>query len=114
MPDIESLRLAFAQHGQSHVFAFWDQLDEQGRAALAGQLSKIDFDDLALLRRTFDGALAGASGSAAGVTVNGRIRGTIRRVFAFVLSTSARSSISFIFNRVDITEWRRSSGAFLR
>ena len=66
MPDIESLRLAFAQHGQSHVFAFWDQLDEQGRAALAGQLSKIDFDDLALLRRTLDGALAGASGSAAG------------------------------------------------
>ena len=52
MLDHDSALDLLRAHGQEHVLAFWDQLDEQGRAALAGQLARIDFDDLARLRVT--------------------------------------------------------------
>ena len=65
MPDIDSLRRDFERHGQSHVFAFWNRLDDSGKAAFAEQLSKIDFGDLGLLRRTLADALAPASAAEA-------------------------------------------------
>lgn len=37
-------RLALAEHGQEHVLAFWDSLDDARRARLAQQLQTIDFD----------------------------------------------------------------------
>ncbi|MBX7259036.1 MAG: UTP--glucose-1-phosphate uridylyltransferase [Candidatus Hydrogenedentes bacterium] len=41
--SIEELRRGLAEHGQEHVLAFWDSLDEQGRTNLAGQIETIDF-----------------------------------------------------------------------
>ncbi len=38
---IEELRRQFRAHGQSHVFAFWDQLGDTGRAELLEQASRI-------------------------------------------------------------------------
>lgn len=31
-------------HGQAHLFAFWDELSEDSRGALLGQISEVDFD----------------------------------------------------------------------
>jgi UDP-N-acetylglucosamine/UDP-N-acetylgalactosamine diphosphorylase len=38
---IGDLRDRFAAHGQDHVFAFWDRLDEAGRSELADQAERI-------------------------------------------------------------------------
>ncbi|MBW2230832.1 MAG: UDPGP type 1 family protein [Deltaproteobacteria bacterium] len=38
---IDVLREEFRAHGQSHVFDFWDQLDDAGRAALHAQTSRL-------------------------------------------------------------------------
>ena len=56
-PDVAQ-RLLTA-HGQSHVLAFWDRLDEAGHTALLRQLSAIDFAEVERLR----GVLAGKSGA---------------------------------------------------
>jgi UDP-N-acetylglucosamine/UDP-N-acetylgalactosamine diphosphorylase len=44
----ETLRAAFAAHGQSHVFRFWDALDGDGRRRLLQQAASVDLP--ALLR----------------------------------------------------------------
>jgi UDP-N-acetylglucosamine/UDP-N-acetylgalactosamine diphosphorylase len=46
--DIAALRARFVEHGQGHVFRFFDQLDAAARARLARQLAAIDLP--ALLR----------------------------------------------------------------
>jgi UDP-N-acetylglucosamine/UDP-N-acetylgalactosamine diphosphorylase len=46
--DISALRARFDEHGQGHVFRFWDELDAAGRARLAQQAAAIDLP--ALLR----------------------------------------------------------------
>ncbi len=38
------LRRLFADHGQEHVFAHWDALDEAGRAELLDDCHRVDFD----------------------------------------------------------------------
>lgn len=40
----DALRERAAAYGQEHVFAFWDRLDDAGRARLAAQLEAVDFD----------------------------------------------------------------------
>jgi len=49
MPRYETLRTHFARYGQEHVFAWWDQLRSEERAALLDQAARID---LASLERT--------------------------------------------------------------
>ncbi len=39
-----------AAHGQSHVLAFWDRLDEPGRTALLNQIAALDFDAIARMQ----------------------------------------------------------------
>ncbi len=39
-----------ATHGQSHVLAFWDRLDEPARAALLDQIAALDFDAIARMQ----------------------------------------------------------------
>jgi UDP-N-acetylglucosamine/UDP-N-acetylgalactosamine diphosphorylase len=46
MPSAEALRQRLARHGQEHVLRFWDELDQDGRARLAGQLETLDLDQL--------------------------------------------------------------------
>ncbi|MEM9187494.1 MAG: UTP--glucose-1-phosphate uridylyltransferase [Planctomycetota bacterium] len=46
MPDFPSLESQLTKVGQSHLLAFWDQLDEPGRQQLAKQIEAIDFDQL--------------------------------------------------------------------
>src|SRR3954463_13523379 len=46
MPSADALRQRLARHGQEHVLRFWDELDEEGRARLAGQLETLDLDQL--------------------------------------------------------------------
>jgi UDP-N-acetylglucosamine/UDP-N-acetylgalactosamine diphosphorylase len=41
------LRDSFQSAGQGHVFAFWDQLDAEGRERLLGALASIDLGDVA-------------------------------------------------------------------
>lgn len=43
MKDESTLRALAARHGQDHIFAFWGQLNAEGRAALLAQLDQIDF-----------------------------------------------------------------------
>ncbi len=45
-PPRETLRA----HGQEQVLRFWDELDEEARAALVADLEAVDFDQLAELR----------------------------------------------------------------
>jgi UDP-N-acetylglucosamine/UDP-N-acetylgalactosamine diphosphorylase len=40
------LRRLVAEHGQEHIFTFWDDLRSSERAALLAQLERIDFDTL--------------------------------------------------------------------
>jgi len=47
MQDAAELRAHFAEFGQSHVFRFWDQLDDAGRAGLSLQAAGIDLAALA-------------------------------------------------------------------
>ena len=47
--ELDSL---LAPHGQQHVLAFWDQLDQPGRESLAAQIRAVDLD---LLGRLYQG-----------------------------------------------------------
>ncbi|HAS82143.1 MAG TPA: hypothetical protein DCS43_05580, partial [Verrucomicrobia bacterium] len=38
----ETAKAMLAQNGQSHVLAFWDQLDQDAQASLLGQIASID------------------------------------------------------------------------
>ena len=44
--DFEAVRTEIERRGQSHLFAFWDELDERQRRELLGDVSRIDFDTL--------------------------------------------------------------------
>ena len=46
MAEVESIRRVLADHGQSHVLRFFDELDEDRQAALTEQVAGIDFDEL--------------------------------------------------------------------
>jgi len=46
-PNIETLRANFEEHGQEHVFGFWDELGEASRERLCAQASHIDLSSLA-------------------------------------------------------------------
>lgn len=58
MSAYDALRERAADHGQGHVFAFWDRLDEAGRARLAAQVEAVDFDLVARQRGLLDEAEA--------------------------------------------------------
>jgi UDP-N-acetylglucosamine/UDP-N-acetylgalactosamine diphosphorylase len=45
----DALDSLLASHGQQHVLAFWDQLDQPGRESLAAQIRAVDLDLLARL-----------------------------------------------------------------
>lgn len=59
MQDIAELQARFAEFGQSHVFRFWDQLDDAGRTRLGLQAADIDLAALARIQAEL-GAAAGA------------------------------------------------------
>ena len=65
MPTYEEAQKILAENGQSHVLAFWDRLDEAGRASLLAQVAKIDFPAVARLRGVLADALSGAAAPAA-------------------------------------------------
>jgi UDP-N-acetylglucosamine/UDP-N-acetylgalactosamine diphosphorylase len=48
--DLDGLRRRFAEHGQGHVFQFWDALDAAGRDRLARQAESIDLAALDRVR----------------------------------------------------------------
>jgi UDP-N-acetylglucosamine/UDP-N-acetylgalactosamine diphosphorylase len=48
--DLDGLRRRFAEHGQEHVFRFWDALDEEARERLARQAESIDLAALDRVR----------------------------------------------------------------
>ena len=50
--DLDGLRRRFAEHGQEHVFRFWDALGSEGRERLVRQAASID---LAALDRVREG-----------------------------------------------------------
>jgi len=50
--QVDDFRRILAQHGQGHVLAFWDRLDESRRAALLDDLRQIDFELLSRLIET--------------------------------------------------------------
>ena len=50
--DEADLRRKFADAGQGHVFRFWEELDESGRARLLRQLEEIDLAELHSLVET--------------------------------------------------------------
>ena len=62
MTHEEATRI-LAENDQSHVLAFWDRLDEPGRARLLDQVARIDFAAVRRLRETLRDALA-AKGAA--------------------------------------------------
>ena len=41
--DLSSLRALAEEHGQGHIFQWWDRLDEAGRSALLAQAAEVDF-----------------------------------------------------------------------
>ena len=45
-PRYQKLRAQFAEHGQEHVFCFWDELSEAQRQALLRQAAGIDLPGL--------------------------------------------------------------------
>lgn len=49
--DADALRARFAAHGQGHVFAFWDRLDEPSRAELLAEAAEIDLAEIDRLVR---------------------------------------------------------------
>ena len=59
MQDAAELQAHFAEFGQSHVFRFWDQLDDAGRTRLRLQASGIDLASLARIQAN----LAAAAGA---------------------------------------------------
>lgn len=50
MLDHDSALALLKAHGQEHVLAFWDRLDEAGRAGLLAQIGEIDFAALETCR----------------------------------------------------------------
>ena len=63
--DIEEARDILGKAGQSHVLAFWDRLDDAGRAHLLAQISEIDFAAVERLRGALLSALAETGGAGA-------------------------------------------------
>ena len=67
-----------ATHGQSHLLAFWDRLDEPSRASLLAQIEALDFDAIArmqaLLRHPPEAAAAGAMAPAPVAELSGAAR----------------------------------------
>ncbi len=51
----DALRARAAEHGQSQVFAFWESLDEAGRARLVAQVSEVDFSLVTRQQALLDG-----------------------------------------------------------
>jgi UDP-N-acetylglucosamine/UDP-N-acetylgalactosamine diphosphorylase len=49
--DLDGLRRRFAEHGQDHVFRFWDALDAEARERLARQAESIDLAALDRVRQ---------------------------------------------------------------
>lgn len=60
----ESLQSKIEEQGQSQVLRFWDQLDEAEQQQLLGQLSDIDWDQLAALHQGGSNAESGGSKAA--------------------------------------------------
>ena len=58
MPTYEQAQRILADAGQSHVLAFWEQLDEVSRKRLLAQIGEIDFAAVAQLRRVLAERLA--------------------------------------------------------
>ena len=58
---VDSLRVVAEQHGQGHVFRWWDELDEAARERLAAQVAAIDFE---LLDRLIEEHVTGDSAAA--------------------------------------------------
>jgi UDP-N-acetylglucosamine/UDP-N-acetylgalactosamine diphosphorylase len=58
MQDAVGLQAHFAEFGQSHIFRFWDQLDDAGRARLSLQAASIDLAALAGIQATLSDAAA--------------------------------------------------------
>jgi len=64
MPDHDSALAMLRAHGQEHVLAFWDRLDEAARARLLAQVGEIDFDALETTRALLAGRAGGAPAAA--------------------------------------------------
>ncbi len=47
--DITAIKNALEKNGQTQLLRFWDELDDNGKNQLAGQLEKIDFDNMTKL-----------------------------------------------------------------
>ena len=50
--DATAIRQRFADYGQEHVFAYYDELDAAGQARLLEQAAKVDLDELERLVKT--------------------------------------------------------------
>ena len=65
MSDFDSVLAKLKSHGQEHALAFWDKLDEAGRAALLAQIDALDFDALETTRALLAARAGGAPAEAA-------------------------------------------------
>ena len=65
--NIEHLIAAYRAAGQGQVFAFWDSLDADERAALAAQAAEIDLAEVERLNRTLVLQKGGAAANLAGL-----------------------------------------------
>jgi len=54
LPALQELRERFQGAEQGHVFAFWDELDADGRQRLLSAAARIDLDDVAHFARLMD------------------------------------------------------------
>ncbi len=59
--DLDGLRRRFAEHGQGHVFRFWDALDPRARERLARQAESLDLPALERARENTQRLLAPGS-----------------------------------------------------
>src|SRR5688500_5051290 len=48
-PNRDELAARLKPHGQEHLLRFWNELDAAGRAQLAGQIERIDFQQISSL-----------------------------------------------------------------
>lgn len=64
MPVPADLLNLLKVHGQEHLVAFWDELDDPGRDRLAGQIRGLDFRQVRELHERQNGKGAGAGGAA--------------------------------------------------
>jgi UDP-N-acetylglucosamine/UDP-N-acetylgalactosamine diphosphorylase len=65
--DTHRLIESYRQAGQGHVFRFWDELSEAGRAELAAQAAEIDLTEIARLNATLVVPAQGAAADLAGL-----------------------------------------------